>query len=602
MKLMYLLLSGGVAAIIIILINKRTTQFTEEGTTRGVADDGKSFAVAYADIDADGDLDIFVTNSGSSNRLYINVDGKGNFEEATIQAGLVDKGASRGAAFADVNGDGLLDLYVLDTTAPNRLYLNHGNGHFLSGIGFGAGDKGRGQGACFADVDGDGDLDLFVANFAESNNLYLNDGKGFFENATAKAGLTSTGYAGFGCAFGDIDEDGDLDLYVTNSGQHNKLYVNDGKGAFTDKTTEAGVSGGTGQKRAVSFGDLNGDGHLDLYLVGPMVPNQLFLGDGTGHFTDGSAEAGVGDSGIAQGMNLADVDGDGDLDIFVSNIGQPCILYENDGHGHFKNIASKAGVNFRLFGQGVGFGDINGDGALDMFVANWANLMPGMPLPKNNMLFINHANIEKWLKVKPLDQKGRPTLLGTEVRLYEAGTRNPAAVRMQVDGGSAFASQNAYDAYFGLSNSGANEFDIEMRCGGAWVTRDTNPELGGIAPNQVVKVKCAKSEQGVAMVESGTAHGEFYYSTAGVGPNCCTQLPAAWVNRTEFLTPRAAYMSGHCFLECAGNPDCPSADVQWIQGSCASVGRVVRHGYSDKKDDDHYCTNWCSFATDVVTV
>jgi len=432
---------------------------------------------------------------------YMNVDGKGNFKESAGPAGLDDAGTSRGAAFADVNGDGFLDLYVADSSAPNRLYLSDGKGHFVFDNGSAhVGDMGVGQGVCFADVDGDGDLDLFVVNFAESNNLYLNNGEGVFENATAKAGLVSAGDAGFGCAFADVDEDGDLDLYVTNSGQHNKLYVNDGKGVFTDKTIDAGVAGGTGQKRAVSFGDLNGDGHLDIYLVGPQVPNQLFLGDGTGHFTDGTADAGVGDAGAAQGMNLADVDGDGDLDIFVSNILAPCIFYENDGKGHFQDTAVKAGLNFHLFGQGVGFGDINGDGSLDMFMMNWKGLIPHIPFIHGNKLLINQAKIEKWLKVQPLDAKGRPTLLGTEVRLYEAGTRNPAAVRTQIDGGSGFASQNAYEAYFGLSSSNAQDFDIEMRCGRTVVTKDTNPQLGSVAPNQVVKVKCTGTEQGVAVV------------------------------------------------------------------------------------------------------
>jgi len=231
----------------------------------------------------------------------------------------------------------------------------------------------------------------------------------------------------------------------------------------------------------------------DLFYVGPMIANKLFVGDGKGHFTDGSAAAGLDHSGTAQGMNIADVDGDGDLDIFVSQIGiSACNLYENDGKGHFKDGAYSAGVDYHtIFGQGVAFGDLDGDGDLDMYLENY-----GLLLSKDNKLLMNQASTKAWLKVRPLAQNGHATLFGAEVRLYEAGTSTPAAARTQIDGGSAFASQNAYDAYFGLSSSSAKTFDIELRCGGAWITKATMPELGGVAPNQIVKVKCTNGELG----------------------------------------------------------------------------------------------------------
>eukprot|EP00927_Polykrikos_kofoidii_P052083 TRINITY_DN45852_c0_g1_i1.p1 TRINITY_DN45852_c0_g1~~TRINITY_DN45852_c0_g1_i1.p1 ORF type:complete len:512 (+),score=68.03 TRINITY_DN45852_c0_g1_i1:65-1600(+) len=478
--------------------------FKEEAVPLKVEGTGQSFAVAFADVDSDGDVDMFVTNSGSPNLLFINKDGSGNYDDATAASGLADAtGASRGAVFADVNGDGFLDLYVTNAIASNHLYIGDGKGHFNDSTATsGVGDTGVGQAACFADVDGDGDLDLFVANFGQSDNLYLNDGKGIFANATTSAGLSSPGIAGFGCAFGDVDEDGDLDLYVTNAGSFNKLYINDGKGIFSDNTENAGVAATKGQGRGVSFADFNGDGHLDLFMVGPMMKNQLFLGDGSGQFTDGSDAAGVtsgvGASPLAQGVNVADVDGDGDIDIIVSNIVTPHILYQNNGKGHFTDVASSALHATKIWGQGIACGDLNHDGAIDIYMDSFGpdpKYCPGCTL--NNSYLINKVDVLHWLKVRPVTENGFATLLGAEVRLFEADTKIRASVRQQIDGGSGFASQNAYDAYFGLGTSvarGVDQFDIEVRCGGPWITKVDNPALGGVKPNQIVTAKCATSK------------------------------------------------------------------------------------------------------------
>jgi len=478
-------------------------RFHEEGVARGVVSGGSGFAAAFADVDSDGDLDIFTTNSGSPNHLFIN-DGTGYFKDTTLSAGLGDNGTSRGATFVDVDGDGDLDLYVTDATLANSLFLGDGQGKFEK-VDRGVGDKGFGQSACFADVDGDGDLDLFVANFDMSNNLYLNNGKGHYENATAKAGLTSTGSSGFACAFGDVDEDGDLDLFVSNSESSNKLYINNGTGFFSDGTVQAGLAGDMGLGRAASFADLNSDGHLDLFYVAVNSANQLFLGDGKGNFVNGTVAAGVGDKGKWQGANIADVDGDGFLDIVVDSVmGESLVLYHNDGKGHFKDVASTIGLDYDFTGQGAAFGDIDGDGDLDMFVATWdygphSGHALGDPQVGDvdylARLFVNDGTgSSAWLKVRPLDKDGHATLLGAQVRLFEAGTSKPAGALMQIDGGSGFASQNAYDAFFGLDHAvagGAQKFDIEMRCGGVWITKESMSELAGVGLYQTVEAKCS---------------------------------------------------------------------------------------------------------------
>jgi len=297
---------------------------------------------------------------------------------------------------------------------------------------------------------------------------------------------------------------------VSNDGSYNNFYLNDGKGNFKDVAEIAGVQADKGKGRAVSFADLNNDGYLDLFMVAPVSRNRIFFGQGTGHFIDGCKSANICDLGAAQGFNIADIDGDGDLDVYVTNILEPNHLYLNDGTGKFSEISKiTKGFQWPMFGQGAAFGDVDGDGLLDMYVNTWGTPPLGKP-PQPNKLFINKGSLGDgkagpWLKVRPVSATGAATQIGTEVRLFNAGTRTPASVRMQTDGGSSFASQNAYDLYFGLSKSvsqwpwGTKSFDIEVRCGGRWMGKENYPELGGVEPNYgfrafptIVKVSCSK--------------------------------------------------------------------------------------------------------------
>jgi len=462
--------------------------FTDEAGKRRSGGSDTSFGVAMADVDGDGDLDVFVSNSEETNRLYINTDGKGTFEDMTDGSGLaVSKAATRGVAFADVNDDGKLDLFMTAYGSANLLFLGDGTGRFED-VSFSAGlaDMGAGQGACFADVDGDGDLDLFVANFGDSDKLYLNDGSGVFRDVTVSAGVQSDGVNGFGCVFADFDEDGDVDLYVNNDGALNKLYINDGNGVFTDKTVESGAGATDGGGRAVQAADFNGDGHVDLYAVVAQGSNTYLLGNGDGTFTDATAGSGLdSQSGIAQGMNVADVDGDGDLDILVTVMNNGHALYRNDGAGNFKDVTFRNGAGFNKFGQGLAFGDLNGDGKLDGYLASWGRYFPICPLCSSaNSQLMNKQRVQSWLKVRPVSGKGAP-MIGAEVTVYEAGsTTKRAAVSARIDGGSGFCSQNAPEAYFGLGSSSASRFDVWTRCRGAWQTAKD------VAPNQVLTVQC----------------------------------------------------------------------------------------------------------------
>jgi len=469
-------------------------QFSDESSGFRLGGDGTSFGVAFADVDGDGYTDIFVTNSQESNRLYLNSDGEGAFVDATEASGLaVSKAQSRGVAFADVNDDGHLDVFISAYKGDsNLLFLGDGTGRFTDvSVQAGIVDMGSGQGVCFADVDNDGDLDLFVANFGESDKLYLNNGQGIFADVTEQAGLESDGVNGFGCSFGDVDGDGDDDLYVNNDGVLSKLYLNDGSGVFTDVTERANAGGNAGAGRGVQMADFNGDGHLDVCSVSAFGGNVMLFGSGDGTFTDATNESGINSHwGTAQGMNVADFDGDGDLDILISVLNNGHAVYENDGTGRFRDIQRSAGAGWNKFGQGVAFGDVNGDGSMDAYVTSWGRYFPLCPVCSAENSFLVNQNAEPaWLKVRPLGRKGFPTLIGAEVRVYATGTFEPAAAMARIDGGGGFCSQNAYEAYFGLSTSvasGVTKFDVEVRCGQTWAIHT------GIAPNQVIDMRCGK--------------------------------------------------------------------------------------------------------------
>ena len=192
----------------------------------------------------------------------------------------------------------------------------------------GVGCTGSSRGVAWGDYDNDGDLDLYVANYNEANVLYRNNGDGTFTDVTSEAGVGCISHS-YGVAWGDYDNDGDLDLYVANYGA-NVLYRNNGDGTFTDVTSEAGVSC-TGSSLGVAWGDYDNDGDLDLYVANHYEANVLYKNNGDGTFTDVTGAAGVGCTGSSYGVAWGDYDNDGHLDLYVANNGAN-VLYRNNGN------------------------------------------------------------------------------------------------------------------------------------------------------------------------------------------------------------------------------------------------------------------------------
>jgi len=255
-------------------------------------------------------------------------------------------------------------------------------------------------GVAFLDYDNDFDIDVYLISGADlpgytsptppMNRLYRNNSDGTFTDVTEKAGVGDTGY-GMGCCAGDYDNDGDVDIYVTNFGS-NVLYRNNSDGTFTDVTTEAGV-GHPGCSVGCAFADYDNDGDLDLFVANYVkldlqnrpicaqggipaycrpedyekVANVLYQNNGDGTFTDVTQQAGMTSSGRFLGAVWGDYDDDGFIDLFVANDALENFLYHNNGNGTFTEMGLLLGVALNEHGDaencmGVDFGDYDNDG------------------------------------------------------------------------------------------------------------------------------------------------------------------------------------------------------------------------------------------------
>ena len=307
--------------------NNGNGTFTDVTTTAGVGDTGAGFGATWGDFDEDGYLDLYVANYGQGNKLYLN-NGDGTFTDVTSTAGVGNTGFNYGALWFDFDSDGSLDLCVTDISGQSiKLYRNNRNGTFTD-VSTAAGVDGpeNGVGLSWGDYDNDGHHDLFVASAGNADKLFRSNGDGTFTEEAVAAGVASWAQ-GFGPAWGDFDNDGNIDLFVANKNSINLLYRNNGDGTFADVTAAAGVGGDGGNSRSASWVDFDGDGDLDLSVVNYGSANKLYRNNGDDTFTDVASIAGVGDTGSSMASAWGDFDGDGDLDLYVANSYQANKLY-----------------------------------------------------------------------------------------------------------------------------------------------------------------------------------------------------------------------------------------------------------------------------------
>jgi hypothetical protein len=414
-----------------------------------------SLSNSWADFDRDGDLDLAVSLESGEIRLYRN--DKRGFSSVGAAMGLPVSGAEmRGLAWGDYDGDGWPDLYAgaTEENAANLLFRNDRGRRFVAQTADPVTAGRSARQSSWVDFDNDGDLDLFAANRSGPNALYRQDAGRFVRVPADQAGDDPRPTVG-ACWF-DYDRDGDLDLFLANqSGATDALWRNDGD-RFTDVAPALGMDR-PGRPRTegsvgCAVGDYDNDGELDLFVASYGV-NILYRNKGDGSFENAAPALGLAADNHAVGAAWGDFDNDGWLDLFVaaytgkSGAQQPANrLYRNLGGKGFENILP-AGSALDVADHGVQWIDYDRDGALDLSVTRGYTDTGGHFLFHNDL---GKAAARRSLSVRILDMTGRFTRMGAEVRLYDAGGKILAT--RQVSTGEGYNSQGTQPLHFGLAS------------------------------------------------------------------------------------------------------------------------------------------------------
>lgn len=416
----------------LFFVNQGDGGFHERGGPAGIADDGffgrlseETHAAVFADLDNDGDYDLFNAHTWTGNHKLYRNHGDGAFADVTAASGIeIDNREPRGIAVGDVNGDGILDLVVSSwENLPLQLYLGRGNLRYGRGTQFGRrARKLANQGIMLVDYDGDHDLDLAL-----------------------------TGHMPMGDSIGAL-----------------AMYENDGHGGFTDVTDSLGIRFGDTGINGWSFGDLDGDGDLDAVVVSKHR-SQIYLNVGGGRFRF-RQQVPRGNYTAA----LADFDHDGDLDFYI---GGTEAIFANDGTGRFTAHRHVGIVGIGNDGRAAAVADFDGDGDLDIALASKRG---------PNTLFRNDLDDSNWLRVRLIGPSGQAGAFGAKVYVYDSRhVDDPAHLRgyREARGATGYCAQNEPVLHFGVPSGQAYEVKAEFPDGTFFIAKGVEaPALVDIDP------------------------------------------------------------------------------------------------------------------------
>ena len=423
-----------------------------------------SRSINFVDINNDGWEDLFITNgpgSGQNNMLYINNQGLG-FTLLTNDPIVQDNSASDGATFADADNDGDLDAFVVTWHGQkNYFYENNGDGSFTYLPELISGNAGTySETASWGDADNDGLIDLYFTNsyINLKNSYYKNNGELSFMPQEQSI-LVNKNEPSRNVQWIDFDQDNDQDLFITNeSNKANNLYLNDGNGSFIQVENSLLTQSNKGSMSS-SWSDIDNDGDLDLFIANAgylqQQNNQLFINQGNGVFEEVNSGDLVSDGGCSYGSAFADIDNDGDEDLIVANgycnANLRDYLYINDGEGNFTRDESSLAALPNTCSFGCAWGDYDKDGFLDLAIAQCKN-STSSPQPVNT-LFRNNGNANHWIQVILEGVQSNRSAIGATLKAK--ATINGAAIwqMRHITSQSGYCGQNSMIAHFGLGDA-----------------------------------------------------------------------------------------------------------------------------------------------------
>ena len=441
-----------------------------------------------------------------------------------------------GVSFADFDNDGWDDLTFASEEGTEIYFLKNNDGIFNSISLNGISNTFKTKQVIWVDYDNDGDQDLFVTGFEGVNKFYKNDGDMNFTDISSTIGFFQTDLFTYGVSFADMDNDGDLDAFISNrdgvaDDQRNYLYRND-EGTYIDITASAGLSMSSHLSFCSIIFDYNNDGFQDIYISNdkPDNLNILYKNNGDGTFDDVSEYSGAGIGINAMTTTIGDYNNDGWFDIYITNTPEGNELLRNNGDGTFTNVAEATATTFNSVGWGAVFLDADSDGLLDLYVSSDFDGSVGSFLSaafyhqQNNETFIIPENIgfqddtrkSYTNAIGDIDNDGKPDIVvGNDIEpnfLWANTTVNENnwlkvklegvisnrdgignTIEINIDGqsqyrytlaGEGYLSQNSFYEFFGMGN--ATEVDYVKV---TWTATGETEIINNIAANQAIIIK-----------------------------------------------------------------------------------------------------------------